>query len=145
MGGEGEGGGGEGVIFHGQRWGVQWERSNKIGQDKTNLLRWFKKNMSNCQGCSGRYSLVRYVILAISVAKIDFIVFKNGRHRDHIFGHNLASSKARATILMSIPMFLGIHEESNSAHRKCVCLCRYFDIKYNTHFSCVLGHFLSQI
>ena len=81
------------------------------------------------------YSLVRYVILAISVAKIDFIVFmaslgvksaknigvqffpplnlvlwhiQNGRHRNHIFGHNLASSKARVTILMSIPMFLGM-------------------------------------
>ena len=78
---------------------------------------------------------MRYVILAIYVAKIDFIVFmaslgdkeaknigvqffpplnlvlwhiQNGRHRNHIFGHNLASSKARVTILMSIPMFLGM-------------------------------------
>ena len=80
-------------------------------------------------------SLVRYVILAISVAKNDFIVFMaslgvkwaknigvqffpplnlvlwhihNDRHKNHIFGHNLASSKARVTILMSIPMFSGM-------------------------------------
>ena len=25
-------------------------------QDKTNLLRWFKINMRNCQGCSQRYT-----------------------------------------------------------------------------------------
>ena len=68
------------------------------------------------------------------LAKIDFIVFltllrvklaknigvqffpplnlvlwhiQNGRHRNHIFGYNLGPSKARVTILMSIPMFLG--------------------------------------
>ena len=82
-----------------------------------------------------RCSLVRYIILAIYLAKIDFIVLmaslgvkkaknigvhffpplnlvlwhiQDGRHRNHIFDHNLGSSTARVTILMSIPMFLGI-------------------------------------
>ena len=32
---------------------------------------------------------------------------QNGRHRNHIFGYNLGPSKARVTILMSLPMFLG--------------------------------------
>ena len=92
-------------------------------------------------------SLVRYVILAIYVAKIDFIVFmaslevkyaknivvqffpplnlvlwhiQNGRHRNHIFGHNLASSKASHDFDVYTHVFG--YEESNSAHTKCVSL-----------------------
>ena len=79
------------------------------------------------------HSLVRYVILTIYVAQIDFIVFmgslgvkwaknigvqffpplnlalshiQNGRHWNHIFGHNFGIAKV--TIFMSIPMVLGM-------------------------------------
>ena len=66
-----------------------------------------------------------------------------GRHRNHISGHNLGSSIARVTILMSIPMYLGM--SNPTVPIKMWMSLRYIVINDKTHFWYVFGHFFSRI
>ena len=67
---------------------------------------------------------------------------QNGRNRNHIFGHNLGSSIAVVTILMSISMVWSMR---NTTHTKCVCLVDILILKIKHIFHAFLVIFWSQI